>query len=146
MVQNRNDGAKPGGRGFAGMDRAQQREIAAEGGRSVPPEKRSFSQNHNLAAEAGRKGGEARRDNQAARRASTPQDERAKVRAQENASNRGGDVGQRNDADDQNDRKDQRRAEERSTSADESRAPEVRENEEPKKKDKPQRQPSYGQP
>ncbi len=44
-------------RGFASMDREKQREIARKGGRSVPNEKRSFSQNHQLAAEAGRKGG-----------------------------------------------------------------------------------------
>ena len=45
-------------RGFASMDKAKQREIASKGGSSVPPEKRPFSQNHKLAAEAGRKGGE----------------------------------------------------------------------------------------
>ncbi len=44
-------------RGFASMDREKQREIARKGGRSVPNEKRSFSQNHQLASEAGRKGG-----------------------------------------------------------------------------------------
>lgn len=44
-------------RGFASMDAAKQREIASKGGQSVPPEKRSFSQNPQLAAEAGRKGG-----------------------------------------------------------------------------------------
>lgn len=44
-------------RGFASMDHDKQREIARKGGRSVPDEKRSFSQNHQLAAEAGRKGG-----------------------------------------------------------------------------------------
>ena len=47
------------GRGFAGMDDDKQRDIAAEGGRSVPDDKRSFSQNPELASEAGRKGGEA---------------------------------------------------------------------------------------
>jgi len=36
-----------------------QREIARKGGASVPGEKRSFSQDRRLAAEAGRKGGEA---------------------------------------------------------------------------------------
>lgn len=46
-------------RGFASMDRAKQREIARKGGESVPREKRSFSQNRELAAMAGRKGGEA---------------------------------------------------------------------------------------
>jgi general stress protein YciG len=44
-------------RGFASMDAAKQREIASKGGQSVPPEKRSFSQNPQLAAAAGRKGG-----------------------------------------------------------------------------------------
>lgn len=39
------------------MDPEKQRAIARKGGESVPNEKRSFSQNHNLAAEAGRKGG-----------------------------------------------------------------------------------------
>ena len=46
-------------RGFASMDPAKQREIARKGGESVPNEKRSFSQNRELAASAGRKGGEA---------------------------------------------------------------------------------------
>ena len=46
-------------RGFASMDRAKQKEIARKGGESVPNEKRSFSQNRELAASAGRKGGEA---------------------------------------------------------------------------------------
>lgn len=44
-------------RGFASMDQAKQREIASKGGQSVPNEKRSFSRNRELAAEAGRKGG-----------------------------------------------------------------------------------------
>jgi|ERR1700741_4465980 uncharacterized protein len=44
-------------RGFASMDAAKQREIASKGGQSVPPEKRSFSQDPQLAAAAGRKGG-----------------------------------------------------------------------------------------
>lgn len=46
-------------RGFASMDPARQREIARKGGASVPAEKRSFSQDRSLAADAGRKGGEA---------------------------------------------------------------------------------------
>lgn len=46
-------------RGFASMDEDRQREIASKGGQSVPDEKRSFSQDRELAAEAGRKGGEA---------------------------------------------------------------------------------------
>jgi hypothetical protein len=54
----RNDGQKSN-RGFASMDQAKQREIASKGGQSVPPEKRSFSQDPHLAATAGRKGGES---------------------------------------------------------------------------------------
>lgn len=46
-------------RGFAAMDKAKQREIASKGGRSVPDEKRSFSQDRTLASAAGRKGGES---------------------------------------------------------------------------------------
>ncbi len=45
-------------RGFASMDAEKQRAIASKGGQSVPVEKRSFSQNRELAAEAGRKGGQ----------------------------------------------------------------------------------------
>jgi general stress protein YciG len=45
-------------RGFASMDEDKQREIASKGGQSVPDEKRSFSQDPQLAAEAGRKGGQ----------------------------------------------------------------------------------------
>lgn len=53
-------------RGFASMDREKQREIARKGGRSVPNEKRSFSQNHQLASEAGRKGGHSSHGNRRA--------------------------------------------------------------------------------
>lgn len=45
-------------RGFASMDDDKQREIASKGGQSVKPEDRSFSKDPELAAEAGRKGGE----------------------------------------------------------------------------------------
>jgi general stress protein YciG len=41
------------------MDEERQREIASRGGKSVPAEKRSFSQDRELASEAGRKGGQA---------------------------------------------------------------------------------------
>jgi general stress protein YciG len=64
MAQDRQDPPEeqeqrpaPAPRGFASMDAARQRDIARQGGESVPPEKRSFSQNPALAAEAGRKGG-----------------------------------------------------------------------------------------
>jgi general stress protein YciG len=46
-------------RGFAAMDPAKQREIAAKGGKSVPAEKRSFSTDPKLAAKAGRIGGQS---------------------------------------------------------------------------------------
>jgi general stress protein YciG len=46
-------------RGFASMDPARQREIARKGGKSVPAEKRSFSQDAQLASKAGRKGGQS---------------------------------------------------------------------------------------
>ena len=52
-------GRRPAKRGFAAMDPERQREIARKGGASVPDEKRSFSQDRDLAAAAGRKGGEA---------------------------------------------------------------------------------------
>lgn len=45
-------------RGFASMDEDKQREIASKGGKSVPPEERSFSKDRDLASEAGKKGGE----------------------------------------------------------------------------------------
>jgi general stress protein YciG len=47
----------PAKRGFAAMDGAKQRDIAQRGGRSVPADKRSFSQSRELAVAAGRKGG-----------------------------------------------------------------------------------------
>lgn len=58
MPQNQSAPAKAK-RGFAAMDKERQREIARKGGASVPDEKRSFSQDRDLAAAAGRKGGEA---------------------------------------------------------------------------------------
>jgi len=50
-------------RGFAAMSPERQRELAAKGGKSVPDDKRTFSLNRDLAAEAGRKGGKAHRAN-----------------------------------------------------------------------------------
>ena len=44
-------------RGFAAMDPDRRKEIAKRGGAAVPGEKRSFAQNRDLAANAGRKGG-----------------------------------------------------------------------------------------
>jgi general stress protein YciG len=57
-------------RGFAAMDPERRREIARRGGASVPSEKRSFAQNRDLAANAGRKGGTASRGG--GRRPATP--------------------------------------------------------------------------
>jgi uncharacterized protein len=44
-------------RGFASMSADRKREIASKGGKSVPAEKRTFSQDRGLASQAGRKGG-----------------------------------------------------------------------------------------
>ena len=41
------------------MNAERQREIASKGGRSVPADKRSFSQDRELASNAGRKGGQS---------------------------------------------------------------------------------------
>lgn len=46
-------------RGFASMSPERRKEIASMGGKSVAPEKRTFSTNHELAARAGQKGGRA---------------------------------------------------------------------------------------
>ncbi len=54
-MAERNSTAK---RGFASMSPEKQREIASKGGKSVPSEKHSFSQNRDLASQAGRKGGQ----------------------------------------------------------------------------------------
>jgi uncharacterized protein len=56
MVDSR---ARTSERGFASMDEEKQREIARKGGRSVPPQARSFSKNPVLASAAGRKGGQS---------------------------------------------------------------------------------------
>jgi uncharacterized protein len=48
-------------RGFATMTPEKRREIARKGGSSVPSDKRSFAQDRDLAAAAGRKGGAASR-------------------------------------------------------------------------------------
>ncbi|HAC01970.1 general stress protein [Brevundimonas diminuta] len=63
MAENRQQGQQQQGsssnRGFAAMNEDKQREIASKGGSTVDPEDRSFSKDHELAAEAGRKGGQA---------------------------------------------------------------------------------------
>ena len=53
------DETKKRRRGFAAMDPKKRREIASKGGKSVPNDKRSFSQNPELAARAGQKGGKS---------------------------------------------------------------------------------------
>lgn len=53
------DETKKGKRGFASMSPEKQREIASKGGKSVPREKRSFSQDPTLAVKSGRKGGQS---------------------------------------------------------------------------------------
>ena len=59
MAQGQDQQGGTSNRGFASMDEDKQREIASKGGKSVAAEDRSFSQDPELAAEAGRKGGEA---------------------------------------------------------------------------------------
>jgi len=54
-----NTGGSTSTRGFASMDAEKQRAIASKGGQNVSDENRSFSKNRDLAAEAGRKGGQA---------------------------------------------------------------------------------------
>jgi general stress protein YciG len=74
MAQHNKAGAAGGSkRGFASMDPALQREIASKGGRSVPPQERSFSKDRSLAAQAGRKGGEASHGGRRMATAQTPQ-------------------------------------------------------------------------
>jgi general stress protein YciG len=46
------------------MSPERQREIVSMGGKSVPAEKWSFSQNRDLASEAGRKGGQSSHNEQ----------------------------------------------------------------------------------
>jgi hypothetical protein len=74
MTQPETRPHKPARRGFAAMDKDRQREIARKGGASVPDDKRSFSQDRDLAAAAGRKGGEASHGG-GRRRATPPQSE-----------------------------------------------------------------------
>ena len=59
MAQGTVDEGRTSHRGFASMNAERQRRIASMGGKAVPNEKRSFSQNRRLAAEAGRKGGQS---------------------------------------------------------------------------------------
>jgi len=59
MAQAPTQDGRTSNRGFASMNAERQRQIASMGGKAVPDEKRSFSQNRRLAAEAGRKGGQA---------------------------------------------------------------------------------------
>ena len=60
-MQNDENNTSRSRRGFAAMDPDRRREIARRGGASVPSEKRSFAQDRDLAASAGRKGGSASR-------------------------------------------------------------------------------------
>lgn len=46
-------------RGFAAMDPEKRRLISSKGGRAIPAEKRTFSQDRMLASRAGHKGGKA---------------------------------------------------------------------------------------
>lgn len=59
MAQGRTPEGRTSNRGFASMDAERQKQIASMGGKAVPDSKRSFSQNRQLAAQAGRKGGQS---------------------------------------------------------------------------------------
>src|SRR5580658_4685198 len=59
MAHGRTQEGRTSHRGFASMDQDRQRQIASMGGKAVPDSKRSFSQNRELAAQAGRKGGQS---------------------------------------------------------------------------------------
>lgn len=61
MTMQSDESNRASRRGFAAMDPERRREIARRGGASVPSEKRSFAQNRDLAANAGRKGGASSR-------------------------------------------------------------------------------------
>ena len=58
--QNNQSRDEPRGRGFAGMDPQQQREIASEGGRAAHASGHAHEFTSEEARAAGRKGGEAR--------------------------------------------------------------------------------------
>jgi general stress protein YciG len=69
--------AKPKSRrGFAAMNPERRREIARKGGASVPGEKRSFAKDRDLAAAAGRKGGESSRGGGRTPNTTTPTNQR----------------------------------------------------------------------
>ncbi len=77
MTESTSTPSKPTRRGFAAMDKTRQREIARKGGASVPDEKRSFSQDRDLAASAGRKGGEASHGGGRRRSTTAPENQRS---------------------------------------------------------------------
>lgn len=58
-MANENTGNNRGGRGFAGMDEARQREIASQGGRAAHESGHAHEFSSEEAREAGRKGGES---------------------------------------------------------------------------------------
>jgi len=59
-----NNNNRGGGRGFAGMDERKQREIASKGGRAAHEKGTAHEFDSEEAREAGRKGGQARSQNQ----------------------------------------------------------------------------------
>ena len=75
-------------RGFASMDDEQQREIARKGGESVSDEDRSFSQDRELASEAGRKGGQQSGGNTSGNRQQRGEQGRGKRRNRNEAARR----------------------------------------------------------
>ena len=69
-TQGQQGAARTGGRGFAGMDRERQREIASQGGRAA----HASGNAHQFTSEEARAAGSKRHANAAARAAATPSD------------------------------------------------------------------------
>jgi len=61
MANNNSGNNSRGGRGFAGMDEARQREIASKGGKAAHEKGTAHEFSSEEAREAGRKGGQASR-------------------------------------------------------------------------------------
>jgi general stress protein YciG len=62
--ENNNQSNRKSGRGFAGMDRDKQREIASAGGKAAHQGGNAHEWTSDEAREAGRRGGQARSQNQ----------------------------------------------------------------------------------
>jgi len=103
----RRDSQQVKGRGFAGMDPAQQREIASEGGRAAHASGNAHEFTSEEARAAGRKGGEARSQasrsalgsQAAARSGRTPSETRTSGQSDRDIQGSDGDRGERGGSD-----------------------------------------------